>query len=172
MLLEVFCLDDVATQRRISRKRKVAFIVPVRVAARAVLHLAVGGIRAANRRPSSLRPWTASRAPAPLESGTSARMTRISYVGILLRFATTRRPEPSSRSPKHRTPPSFTAPSACSRHSPMPTYICGCSTPGMPGASHVVNRAPYGSQPSNFGPLTRPQSLPMPTLQWHEPTAL
>jgi hypothetical protein len=62
MLVVVFCFDNVAIRRRLSRERKVALIVPVRTAAPpAVLPLAVGGIRAAGRRPSSLRPWTASR---------------------------------------------------------------------------------------------------------------
>jgi hypothetical protein len=36
MLLEVFCLDDITIQRRVSRQRKVVLIVPVRVVPRCI----------------------------------------------------------------------------------------------------------------------------------------
>jgi hypothetical protein len=54
VLIEILCFDPIATQRRVSRKRQVAFVVPLRAADRTVLPVA--GKDAADRRPSPLWP--------------------------------------------------------------------------------------------------------------------
>jgi hypothetical protein len=55
VLVTILRLDSIAIHRRLSRKRKIALVIPMSIAGRSILPLAMRRVGTAGRRPS-LRP--------------------------------------------------------------------------------------------------------------------